>query len=340
MNKTGVVCAGNWIIDQVKFVDSWPKKGELTNIVSESYGAGGSPFNILIDLAHINVSFPTFGVGCIGNDTLGKTVIEMCEKEGLSSGHLTVLPNASTSYTDVMMVQKTGERTFFHQRGANANFAPKHIPLELLDPEKIEIFHLGYLLLLDEFDEFNSNGETKAAEFLKECQKKGVKTSIDIVSEASERAVNIVTPSLPYVNYLIINEVEAGNIVSKQLRHNDESVDIDAVKEAARKLKELGVNDVVLIHFPEGAVWYDKDDNLVYRESLSLPENFIVGSVGAGDAFCAGALVGIKEKMSPVEVITFASGMAAACLSASNTTDGIKSREYVNELISKFSKKC
>jgi sugar/nucleoside kinase (ribokinase family) len=93
---------------------------------------------------------------------------------------------------------------------------------------------------------------------------------------------------------------------------------------------------MVLIHFPEGAVAAVKEKNKVYCESISslrLPSEFIKGTVGAGDAFCAGALYQIHKGESIASILKFGSGVAAASLSHPTASHGIKSIKQVNELI-------
>ena len=48
--RKGILAGGNWIVDQVKMVDIYPQRETLANISSQSEGAGGSPYNILLNL--------------------------------------------------------------------------------------------------------------------------------------------------------------------------------------------------------------------------------------------------------------------------------------------------
>ena len=50
-NRSGLLAGGNWIIDQVKMIDVYPKHEQLANIFDQSQGTGGSPYNVLLDLA-------------------------------------------------------------------------------------------------------------------------------------------------------------------------------------------------------------------------------------------------------------------------------------------------
>ena len=51
--RRGLLAGGNWIIDQVKIIDAYPARDHLANIRSQSQGTGGSPYNVLVDLANL-----------------------------------------------------------------------------------------------------------------------------------------------------------------------------------------------------------------------------------------------------------------------------------------------
>ena len=57
-SRNGIIAGGNWIVDAVKMVDVWPQQDTLANILSTAKGSGGSPFNILVDLALLGAKFP------------------------------------------------------------------------------------------------------------------------------------------------------------------------------------------------------------------------------------------------------------------------------------------
>jgi hypothetical protein len=59
--RSGLLSGGNWIIDQVKIIDVYPKHEQLANIYSQSQGTGGSPYNVLLDLAKMGAKFPLEG---------------------------------------------------------------------------------------------------------------------------------------------------------------------------------------------------------------------------------------------------------------------------------------
>ena len=76
--------------------------------------------------------------------------------------------------------------------------------------------------------------------------------------------------------------------------------------EIAKKLKDYGVQERVIIHTPEVGVCVS-ENGVQLVPAYQLPENFIVGTTGAGDAFCAGALIGIYQGKTDKEILEFAS---------------------------------
>lgn len=326
---SGIACAGNWILDRIKTVDNWPKERELANILAESRGPGGSPFNIIIDLKKMGATFPLLGMGCIGIDSDGDEIINLCDKYELNTDYLCRLPNISTSYTDVINVKKGGSRTFFHFRGANQYFGAEHVPLKYLEKKSFKLFHLGYLLLLDTLDSPDTKYGTKAAALLKSALDCGLETSIDLVSETGNRFKSIVSHSLPYVDHLIINEEEVSKLTNRSVRVKNGTLDINSLKKASFDLLKMGLRRTAIIHYPEGAIWVDKKGGFYQVKSLKLPPDKIVGSAGAGDAFCAGALYGIHENWSPEETLSIACATAATCLGSVNTVDGVKSLKKI-----------
>ena len=110
--RSGILAGGNWIVDKLKLIDTYPQQDALANILSESIGNGGSPCNILIDLANLGAEFPLAGVGLIGADADGEWISARCAKNRISAAQLRIHPTAHTSYTDVMTVQATGRRPF------------------------------------------------------------------------------------------------------------------------------------------------------------------------------------------------------------------------------------
>ena len=197
-----VAIAGNIILDVIKMIDSWPQKGMLSNILEQEQAVGGCVANTAVDLKILDPRVEVKCYGVVGNDDYGKYVKSVLVKHGLDITNVITSSKDSTSYTDVMTIP-TGERTFFHNKGCYRNYDINDINVEELD---CDLFHLGYLLLLDKFDAYDNEYGTKAAKLLANVQEKGIKTCIDLVSDSTGRFKEVTIPALKYCNYVVIND--------------------------------------------------------------------------------------------------------------------------------------
>ena len=329
--RKGIISMGNWIIDSVKFIDVYPKKGNLANIVGQDEGLGGCAHNVLADLAAMKSGIPLYAGGCIGNDRLGQMCLDECDRLGIDTRNMKVVEGASTSFTDVMSeIHGTASRTFFHCRGANALLSVDQV---LSAESDARIFHLGYLLLLDGLDKEDDEYGVAAARALDGLQKKGYMTSVDVVSEEGDRYRKVVLPCLKYTDYLIINEVEAEKCLGWPIRKEDGSILFTDAVRAASELLDAGVKRMVVIHFPEGGVAASKDGRTAMAHSFTLSKEEIVSSVGAGDAFCAGALYAIHEGYDMERMLDIASASARFNLFSSTSSGGAPTLETILEYI-------
>jgi sugar/nucleoside kinase (ribokinase family) len=329
----GLLAGGNWIMDQVKLIDVYPQPEQLSNIRSQSQGTGGAPYNVLIDLAKSGVDFPLYGAGLVGQDALGLQIVEDCRRHRIDVRYLGATRRAPTSYTDVMTERANGRRTFFHARGANALWRGADLDFARTRPR---IFHLGYLLLLDALDRPDARFGTRAARLLAQAQQAGVKTSVDVVSEDSDRFACIVNPALRHVDFCILNEIEAGKTTGFKTRPPGGTLDTVALRHAAGALLQQGVRELVVIHFPEGAFARTRKGEDYWQSSLKLPPAYIAGTVGAGDAFCAGVLMGLHEGWEVRRCLLTGVCVAAASLADATCTASVKSLSHSLSLTRKF----
>ncbi len=330
----GITASGNWIIDRTKIVDDYPPQDGLCNILSTYAANGGAPYNVLKALSKMGFQSPLKGIGVIGNDAEGELILNDCKEHKIQTTELFKTSLSNTSYTDVMTSQKTGRRTFFHYRGANALLDLEHFNVNNMD---CKIFHLGYLLLLDKLDSYLGNSKvTRASQLLGLIQKKGIKTSVDLVSENSNRFIKIIPSSLPFVNYLFLNEYEAEKITGVQCLCDNGLSDISRLQKAAKVLLDMGVQDYVFLHYPSGAIAIDKNKTITIQKSLRIPSELIKGTSGAGDAFTAGVLYGLHEDYSVKKTLQIGVATAAASLFHQSCSESILPINRSLDLITKY----
>ena len=329
----GICVAGNMIVDILYPTNGWPAQGQLVHIVDDpSRSTGGAVCNTIIDLAKLDPQLPLSAMGRIGADAEGDLILQ---KLGAHPNIDTsrVLRDGVSAYTLVIHDVNTNERTFFTCLGANARFCEDDIDWDRLD---CDLLHIGYVLLLDALDQEDAAYGSKMARLLHDAQARGIKTSIDVVSESSDRFRRLVPPALKYADYCIINEIEASGATGIPLRDENDALIVENIPKALKRMKELGVSTWAVIHSREGGYGLDENDNYVSIDSLVLPEGYIKGSVGAGDAFCAGVLCAAERGETLREAIELGIGSAAASLSEPGSTEGMRGEGEVRALYRKF----
>jgi sugar/nucleoside kinase (ribokinase family) len=327
----GIIGAGNWIIDWTKSIDMYPEQDTLANILSQESNNGGAAYNVLKDLSRLGATFPLHGIGLIGDDEAGQFILDDCRKHGIGRAGLKVTASASTSYTDVMLVRDTGRRTFFHHRGANALLDISHFQFKKY---QARIFHLGYLLLLDRLDEFLEEDKTRAAVVLEKAKENGLITTVDLVSESRDRFKKIVSPSLPYIDYLFLNEYEASKLTGIDLTTG--ILTRSACEGVLKEIFAAGVQQWVILHFPEGVIARHRDGKMLSQGSVIMPPDQFIGATGAGDAFAAGVLYGIHESWPMERCLELGVYAAASSLTHASCSEGIRPVEECLALREKY----
>jgi len=334
--RKGIVIAGNALADIVKNIDAYPNLGMLSNITSISQAVGGCAPNTAINLAKIDRSIPISVIGKIGDDDYGRFLLSQMSHYGIDCAKMVISQDKNTSFSDVMSLP-SGDRTFFHSRGANADFCPEDIDISSLN---CSILHIGYILLLDAFDAEDKEYGTVMARFLHSVQQKGIKTSIDVVSDSTADYKAKIVPALKYCDYAVMNEVESGMISDLDAYNEDGSLNIENIRKTMELMASFGVKEKIIIHCKQAGFCLNvPTGNFTVVPSLEIPSEEIKGSVGAGDAYCSGCLYSIYNNLDDRKMLEFASSAAACNLFAENSIDGMKNKSEIEKLADKYGRR-
>ena len=316
----GIAVAGTILADKLNEIEAYPQAGELTKIRRVSRAAGGCVPNTAIDLKKLDPSLDVEAVGLVGDDADGEFLIGTLRENGVCTDGVKSVRGGRSGFTEVMSVAG-GQRTFFSFAGANADFSAEDVDFDAM---RGTMLHLGYFLLLDAVDQ----GE--GLKILRKAKEKGIRTSIDLVSENSERYKKVL-PCLGYVDNLIVNETEAGRLTGMR-------PSLGNLPRIAEKLLKEGVKERVIVHCPEAGVCASERGTQL-QASYALPQGFIQGTTGAGDAFCAGALLGIYRDKSDGEILQYASWAAVCALSETDATGGMRALAEARAFCSNFERR-
>lgn len=314
MARRGIVLAGTVILDIVHMVSHWPAQESVALVDRVEYGAGGPPHNAAAALKKLQAPFPVTLQGVLGDDAYADIFAAQARGYGLDDSHLTRRPGTVTSNTQVMTTIGTGRRTFFHHPGVNALLTP-----DLLRPADgtAKIYYLGspgVARLLDDGGHWpRLMAEAKAAGFI---------TALELVPLDAAILARLVPPILPHTDICVVNDHEAASITGLPTT-NDDTFDWSAAEAACARLLAMGVGQLACIHHAQGAVALARGGRPVRAAAVHVPAAEIVGTVGAGDAFYAGMLLGLHEDWPLEKCLALANASAATSLQSATTSASI-----------------
>ena len=327
--KKGILVAGHLCVDNMYPCRTYPKEGELTYVLEGiKKSTGGIINNTAKDIARLAPDMPVSVSGCVGDDGDGDYIVSLL-KEYPNIDVSGIRRAGRTGFTNVMTNEATKTRTFFQYSGANALYSEDYLDLSAVSAD---ILHIGYILLLPALDAEDEEYGTKMARLLHNAKKAGLRTSIDVVSETGGRTKKLVPPALKFTDYCIINELEASAATGLPLRSPEGQLITENLAPALRALRSMGVSTWTVIHAPECAAGLNESGDFFRINSLKLPEGYIQGTTGAGDAFAAGVLVGAEKGLTLESALRLGICSAAASLKEADATSGVKEAEEVLKL--------
>ena len=318
--KHGIVVAGVLILDRHYAAVTYPEEGRLVEIHDMHEDTGGSG-NLIIDLAKLDKNLTVRVSALLGRGSSGNTVMKELgryaniEKKGIIRyGH--------TPVTIVIDADDTHQRTFFYYPGASDYYDETYIDWSVLQGD---IFQIDYLLLMKSLDAADPEYGTNAARILAEAQRRGMKTSIDMVSKNGPGVRESVRAALRYTDFCTINELEAQEVSGIPL--TDHGILIEKnMRPALEKLAVCGVSSWVIIHASSCSFGLECRTGVCFKvPNIPLPDGYIKGKTGAGDAYSAGVLYAAYREMSIINAMKLGTACASCSLSEVNGTDGMRS---------------
>lgn len=318
MTRNGIICGGSICIDVNKVIDRLPPPEHVATIVAETPDSGGPGFNMPVNLVRLGAGFPLDLVGVVGEDEHGRLAQDICARHGIGTSGLAVLAGQRTAYTDVMIEQTTGRRTFFYLPGVNALLSPAHFDLSTT---RAKIFHFGAPGVHERMDRPTAHGNG-FSEVLAQAKELGLRTNMELVCVEAERIRTLTTPCLPFLDSIVINELEAAAVTGIDVM-DGKVADPERVVTAGRALLRMGVRDLVVIHFPAGGIAVARTGQVWRQASVRVPPAEIKSTNGAGDAFASGIVLGLHEGWPIERALRLAVCVAAVSLRSYSTSGGI-----------------
>lgn len=266
--------------DFVYAVPHIPAPGETLSSAGRKMFLGGKGTNMSVAAAR--AAARVHHIGAVGED--GRWAIERLLEYGVDTRNIAVLETETAQA--IIMVDPYGENAIILHPGANAE-----IPQVTLQAAMAEAQTGDWLVIQNE-----TNLQRTAAQM-------GKKLGLQVAYAAAPFDADRVKAVLPYLNFLILNAVEA-----QQLQ--------DATGQAPG---DLPVKDVIVTRGADGADWYGPD-GMEHFPAIKVDP---VDTTGAGDTFTGYVLAGLDRGLPMGQAIAQATKAGALMVMRHGTADVI-----------------
>lgn len=295
-----VLCFGSLNIDYTYQVDHFVKKGETLSSDKLNVFSGGKGLNQSIALARAGAR--TYHAGAVGED--GVFLLQQLEDAGVNTDCVAVLPDMRSGHA-VIQNDREGDNCILLYGGAN-----QAITRDQAD-RVLERFQAGdFLVLQNEINELDYIME-RAAE-------KGMKIVLN-PSPINEKILHL---PLECVDYLVLNEVEAVQILGEEMSAAENG---QKLAEALRK-RFTGAA-VVLTLGAEGSVYMDENET-VRQDAYRVQA---VDTTAAGDTFTGFFIGALIRGRNHKEAMAEAAKAAAIAVTRPGASPSIPKLKEVEE---------
>ena len=287
-----VLCFGSLNIDYTYKVPHFVKKGETLASERLQVFGGGKGLNQSVALAKAGTE--VYHAGSIGQD--GMFLLDMLKDAGANTDFVKILDTVRTGNA-IIQNDKSGDNCIILYGGAN-----QAITREQVD-EVMSHFESGdYLVLQNEINELGY--------IVEKAHEKGM----IIVLNPSPMNEKILALPLDVINYFILNEVQAAQILGKEDKGEESWEQI-----ADDLLKKFPQATIVLTMGSEGSVFKNQKETVCQ----SIYKVQAVDTTAAGDTFSGYFIGGILGGLSAKEAMDQASKASAIAVTRKGAAPSI-----------------
>ncbi|MEM1645317.1 MAG: ribokinase [Ignisphaera sp.] len=279
-----IVVVGSIHVDFYIKTSKFPQPDETVMGKEFAMYPGGKGANQAVGCAKLGNK--TYMVGAVGDDFLGKILLENLARNNVSTDYVYVAKGVHSGVAFIILNEVTKENMILVAPGADETLTPEYIEKTIT----------------------NLSSEVKAVLTQLEIPLQTVYKTLEIGKKIG--AITILNPSpvkpinaeiLRYVDIVVPNRVELNQLTGIETETEDD------VFRAGEALLSKGVKVVVATLGARGAA-------IITHTKKKIVEAFkveIVDTVGAGDAFAAGLATALVEGKDLDEAVRFANAVAA-----------------------------
>ncbi len=264
---------------------------------------GGISINAGVTMARLGMDVGILSY--VGNDGWAPVLRDLLRKEGVDDAPLVTHATEATS-TTIVMVDQSGERSFYHCVGApktiDEQFLIDH--LHLFAQSRFALF--GYYSLMPQL-------ERCLAGVFQKIQEVGCRTALDAAGEGGE--IKPLDQMLPYLDVYVPSLGEA----SHQVGMDDPRKIIDVYR-------QCGAKGVLGVKLGLSGVMLSEKAGQYIEVPVVVPPGKVVDTTGAGDSFYAGLITGLNQGLSLEKAGRLGTAAAACCVTSLGGSTG--GRDY------------
>jgi sugar/nucleoside kinase (ribokinase family) len=332
MERRGFLTAGTWCLDRNITVERWPSEDLAAVALETRLAGGGSACNFAVDMRRLDPAIPVETQGLVGADAEGDFLVGVAAEHGIEASGIHRTDADRTQVTDAYYSLASRRRTHILFYGVAPHLSPDHFDFSRT---QARFLHLGLPGLHEKMDGPWGSDENGWVTVLKAARAAGLETNMEFVAKEREATRRLALPCLPHLTALVVNDYEIGAMAGIDTVADD-ATDAAACEAAARVVMGLGAMELVVVHFPLGAILVARDGEVIRLPSVAVPEPERRGANGAGDAFAAGFFYGRHQGWPLPECLRMAHAAAAACLRASETYAAVESASACLDLAERW----
>lgn len=298
VHELDVLATGFPSIDYIFRVRKLPRAGETATITALGDGVhvGGCGINVAVGLSRLGIRA---GVACVvGDDAGGHTLMRHLEREGVDARGVTVVPGAPTSRS--YLFADDGATMNFFLPGAAATL-PGEPDLSGLPPCAWGLVTVGE-------PRYNRA-------FIRALRARGVPVAVQL--RIDEEAYGpLLTEAVANASLLFMNEYEARFLV--------ERLGLARIDELLGEVTRA----VVVTRGARGAEAYTHEG---HARVAAVPATAVVDTTGAGDAFTAGFLAGVRWGLATEAALRLGATMASFVVERAGAQEGLPGRRRLAE---------
>jgi len=308
-NQKQILCFGDMVVDIFSSpLARLPEPGELVLCDKITVFPGGNALNTAIALSRLGENVAV--AGSIGDDDLGRLLLDQMQTQGLDVRGVRREPEGRTAATFILRAEGQ-DRRFIHSLGVAGTFTGDHFSAELIPDNGIML--VGGYLKLGAWD------DKVLADLMSHARQRNCKVVLNIcIAQDSGVDPARCLSLLEHVDVFVPNEDEA-RVLTGEITPELQ----------AKALLGAGAQIVVITRGQQGLFANDGKCTI----EMGIFHVPVLDPSGCGDCFTAGLIAGLRREWDLVRVLEFASAVGAIGATTLGCTDGVPSFAEVERFI-------